>query len=134
MGLKRVGIGAAVLAAAGALALAAHGDPVTSLPFWFVPTNQQPVAGHIFTGLVLDSLSPQFKASCGRATVGGVRAVPQNHVYFNGTQWSTTVCSWRIPKGSAGKMLRVTGAMAGADGGSGPSLSPIHTQSWVVSR
>lgn len=128
------GIALAALVAAGVLAVVASGDPITTSPFWFVPTNEQPVAGHAFTALVLDSLSAELKATCGHATVGGVRAVPQNHTYFGGTQWSTTVCSWRIPKGTSGKMLRVSGAMAGSTGGGQMSLAKIGTISWVVSR
>jgi len=137
MGIKRhhaAAIGLAALVAAGVLSVVASGDPITTAPARFIPTNQQPEVGHVFTGLVLDSLSPQLKATCGQATVGGVRATPRNVTHFAGTQWSTTVCSWRIPKGSAGKKLRVSGAMAGETSGNGTSLGKIGAISWIVSR
>ncbi|HZT94802.1 MAG TPA: hypothetical protein VE985_10035 [Gaiellaceae bacterium] len=133
-GRYAIGIGLAALVAAGVLTVVASGDPITTTPFWFIPTNEQPRAGQTFTGLVLDSLSAQTTATCGRATVGGVRATPQNHIYFGGTQWSTTVCSWRIPKGTAGKKLRVSGATAGSSGAGQTSLDKIGPILWIVSH
>ena len=136
---RRVTLGLLATLAAGILiwilalasgALAGDAGVPTSPPLWFKPTQQQPVAGRVFTGLVLGAGSAeQFTPNCGHATVGHKGLAAQTRTVLKSTQWDATICSWRIPKSAGRKQLRVVGAEAGTAAG---AASLVPTISWRI--
>ena len=119
--LGLVGIGAAALVAGGAP------SETTSQALWFVPTQQRPVAGQGFTGLVLEG--KLSVANCGNATVGHSHISARRRSVLESTPDAATVCSWRLPKGTSGKQLRVTGALAANAQG---EQSSVPAYGWIV--
>lgn len=128
----RLTISLLVLLAAGSVWLTlASAEPVpATISFEF--TQQRPVAGHFFNGLVILEAggASGFSASCGQAFVGRKQLPEQQHSFFKDSERNAVVCAWLVPKGDAGRALRIVGA-SGGDNTEGVT-GPYPTVSWHI--
>lgn len=146
--LKRrhaLGIGAAVMAAAGTLGwflLSASAATTPGPTFSFEPSLHRPVAGQLFIGLVVVDIADvpdNFSANCGEAFVGRKHWYGSQRSFFSGSRTTdppdadaasrnVVVCSWRVPAGASGRRFRIVGASASTAGTTGEP----QTFSWRV--
>jgi hypothetical protein len=118
-------IGIVALAAALVLTSASAGPPPPEQSV-FGSSHRAPHAGKSFTGITVGYIAPYTitQVDC-HARVGDRELVGrEQRFYRNGIAGPTTVsCSWRIPKGSAGKTLRAWARAYTSNGFSGSGLS-----------
>ena len=105
-------LASAVLGTAIIGGAAAAGPFPPGPPAIFATTHAQPVAGVVFTGVTVQPSTGArlYLVRCGPAHVGRqpLRGIV-TRFYAAGVHGPATVaCSWRIPAGSAGRMLRVS--------------------------
>jgi hypothetical protein len=128
---------AGLVAASGAIADGSppFGSPGTVTTIFFEPSHHRPVAGQVFTALVVvDTLATSgdgFTANCGQAVLGRKHWYGSQRSFFIGGDRDAVVCSWRIPARSAGRRFRVVYASASTATG---VTYPYWTYSWRVRR
>jgi hypothetical protein len=107
-------------------------DPTTGVTSFLQTNQQRPVAGRYFTGLVITDTSTvpdHFTAYCGKARLGK-RQLQVEQTRVSGDTLTSIACGWHVPKGSAGRRLRLTGAAAYLNNGA--ESAPVYF--WRVRR
>jgi len=86
----------------------AHVPP--SVAFLF--SRAQPTAGRSFTAVTINVYADGVSVSCGKAFVGKTRLVQRVEAVRLLDGYEQTLCSWRVPRGTSGQLLRVVGVQA----------------------
>ncbi|HZT93342.1 MAG TPA: hypothetical protein VE985_02545 [Gaiellaceae bacterium] len=99
----------------------------------FERSHHRPVAGKLFTGVVvvdMSATSDNLSVSCGPGVIGHKHWYGSQHSFFAGSDRNVVVCEWRIPKAAAGKVFRAVAVSAVTTG----EIAGPGTFSWRVRR
>jgi hypothetical protein len=115
----RIALSLAVAGVAALLAAQATAIP-PPLKVRLAVTNVRPIAGKTFTGITVINLQSQIMGMVCEATVGHKVLEGRVHRFYapGAPAPAALTCSWHIPAGSKGKLLRLTKDFISASGNS----------------